>query len=249
MYQHILLGAANHDSTDNHKPDQFIAYLQSQYINQIPTQTSSYQWPPSPIQRVFELTMVKNKPDPRRPFSNKHIRLSMKGKVDDILRENSLIKLQEIFKEAEGKRKVILLEGAPGSGKSTLSRYICQQWVKGLLFQEYEVVILVQLRQPKYHRVETIFDLLPRLYSQAAKKIHANSGQGVLFILDGWDELPSHLRRQKESFYHTLIQQAELFRNPLYKSDVIVTSRPISCLLYTSPSPRDATLSRMPSSA
>ena len=32
-------------------------------------------------------------------------------------------------------------------------------------------------------------------------------------------------------------------------TQAVITSHPISCLLYTSPSPRDATLSRMPSSA
>ena len=33
------------------------------------------------------------------------------------------------------------------------------------------------------------------------------------------------------------------------KSDVLPEEKNITCLLYTSPSPRDATLSRMPSSA
>ena len=33
------------------------------------------------------------------------------------------------------------------------------------------------------------------------------------------------------------------------KLKAIVTAGPTNCLLYTSPSPRDATLSRMPSSA
>ena len=34
-----------------------------------------------------------------------------------------------------------------------------------------------------------------------------------------------------------------------YTKDVTKSDSPNSCLLYTSPSPRDATLSRMPSSA
>ena len=34
-----------------------------------------------------------------------------------------------------------------------------------------------------------------------------------------------------------------------YKIDIMIESGPNACLLYTSPSPRDATLSRMPSSA
>ena len=38
-------------------------------------------------------------------------------------------------------------------------------------------------------------------------------------------------------------------RNPLVDSHYFKTNKRYSCLLYTSPSPRDATLSRMPSSA
>ena len=38
-------------------------------------------------------------------------------------------------------------------------------------------------------------------------------------------------------------------RGTLERTDRNGTAKPIACLLYTSPSPRDATLSRMPSSA
>ena len=173
--------------------------------------------------------MVKNKPDPRRPYLTKHVRLSMKEKLNNIHQGRSLIKLQNIFKELKGKRKIVLLEGAPGSGKSTLSRYISQQWSKKLLFQEYDVVILVQLRDQKYHSDINFFDLLPAQHFQAMKKLIDIGGQGVLFILDGWDELSPQIRRQQDSIFHRLIQQASLHLNPLYKSDVIVTSRPIAC--------------------
>ena len=225
----VTVGAANNDSTNKYQSDinHLTDYLRCLYSNLIPTQTSIYQWPPSPTPRVFEITMIKNKPDPRRPCFNTFVRLSVKGKLDNIQQERSLIKLQEIFKELKGKRKIVLLEGAPGSGKSTLSRYICQQWSKKLLFQEYELVILVQLRQLKCHSTLSFVDLLPEQYSHAVKRLIANGGQGVLFILDGWDELSSPLRRQQNSIFHRLIQQADLHTNPLYKSDVILTSRPI----------------------
>jgi hypothetical protein len=153
----------------------------------------------------------------------------MKGKLNNIYQGRSLIKLQNVFKELKGKRKIVLLEGAPGSGKSTLSRYITQQWSEKLLFQEYDVVILVQLRDRKCHSGMDFVDLLPAQHSQAMKKLIENGGQGVLFILDGWDELSPQIRRQQNSIFHRLIQQASLHTNPLYKSDVIVTSRPIAC--------------------
>ena len=63
------------------------------------------------------------------------------------------------------------------------------------------------------------------MLQQAAKNICANDGRGVLFILDGWDELPSECRQM--SIFRRLIQP-ELSQNPLYESAVIVTSRPIA---------------------
>ena len=150
------------------------------------------------------------------------------------------------------------IEGAPGSGKSTLCVYICQQWENNQLLLEFTLVILIRLREPEVQEAKCIADLLPgrdpTMSQRAADRICANDGQGVLFILDGWDELSPHL--QQNSIFRKLVQPKFSHEIPLHKSAVIVTSRPISsgdlhqiCLLYTSPSPRDATLSRMPSSA
>ena len=73
---------------------------------------------------------------------------TISGKVDDNLNNVDKIptKLRDVFKEVQ--RKKVLMEGAPGCGKSTLSLYICQQWSDGQLFQEYKLVILVRLREP-----------------------------------------------------------------------------------------------------
>ena len=50
--------------------------------------------------------------------------------------------------------------------------------------------------------------------------------------------------RVKELIYEQLTDKRN--KTPI---DCIILSGPTGCLLYTSPSPRDATLSRMPSSA
>ena len=53
-----------------------------------------------------------------------------------------------------------------------------------------------------------------------------------------------------KKFALTELSYRELEENPqLVLDDIFQTALTISCLLYTSPSPRDATLSRMPSSA
>ena len=44
------------------------------------------------------------------------------------------VQLSELF-HTKAKRKVILLEGAAGCGKTTLTWHACQQWAEGKLFQ------------------------------------------------------------------------------------------------------------------
>ena len=148
--------------------------------------------------------------------------------MDDILLKKSPIDLEKLFMNIEGERKVILIDGAPGSGKSTLTVHICQRWSRGELFQEFTIVIFVQLRDPAVQSAQSIAELIPcpdiESAQQVASAIKANLGRGVLWVLDGWDELPSHLR--EKSFIRDLVTPS--LHSPITQSSVIVTSRPIS---------------------
>ena len=209
---------------------QYLDYLKYLYANLDKKPTTSNQWPPSATKKFFRLAMIKTATVRRGCVDDRFVRMTITGKVDDILQEKYLIQLKDIFKETEGQRKVILLEGAPGCGKSTLSVYICQQWKKGQLFNQFQLVILIRLRDPAIKNARSLADLLPcpdtKTAQQIAARMLANKCQDILFILDGWDELPPNL--QKESIFHQLIQPKLPQSNPLCESTVIVTSRPIS---------------------
>ena len=213
-----------------HDLDWYGSYLKNQYVEIFNLQVSANKWLPSPTQKIFNLAIIKKQKIQRGRVDNAFIDKTIRGQVDDILLEKSPIELKDIFKNIEGERKVILIDGAPGSGKSTLTVHICQQWGRGELFNEFTVVILVQLRDPRVQSAQLITDLLPTkdraMAEQAAKDIIANEGSDVLWILDGFDELPSHL--QKDSIISTLIRPNLYQENPLSKTAVIVTSRPIS---------------------
>ena len=144
--------------------------------------------------------------------------------MDEILLHKVPIELQDIFKKVnEGRQKKVLMEGAPGCGKSTLSFHICQQWADGQLFQEYNMVILVPLRDSIIMNAKHVADLLPRrdeaMGQDVMKAMNDNNGRGVLFVLDGWDELPHVVPG------HLVI--LELMRSAqLHESSIIITSRP-----------------------
>ena len=213
-----------------------VCYQYTQYLRWLyarlysKDQSSSDQWPPSATKKFFRLAMIETATVQRGKIEDKFVQMTITGKVDDILRHKYPIKLENIFKETRGRRKVVLLEGAPGCGKSTLSVYICQQWEKGQLFNQFKLVILIQLRDPAVKNAKGLADLLPCSNAKTAQLLAGImmeiKCQDVLFILDGWDELPSHLC--KISIFSDLVSSYLPSSNQLSGSTVIVTSRPIA---------------------
>ena len=154
------------------------------------------------------------------------VKHTITGKVDDILKKKVPIELKNIFVNIkEDQQRKVLIEGAPGCGKSTLSLHICHEWTKGNLFKEYNQVILVRLRELTVTNAKRIADLLPRrddtMGHDFEKEINSCDGKGILFVFDGWDELPTDAPGYK-------IIKNILNSKILHKSSIIITSRPVS---------------------
>ena len=125
-------------------------------------------------------------------------------------------------------RKVLLVEGEAGIGKTVLCTLIAKDWESGEHFQEFVLVLLLPLYQRNVTTASSLPKLLSNLYNMNEEKCHCvasflkrNYESNVLIIADGWDEFLHH----KESFLHDL-----LFGNLLPSSSVtvMITSRPAS---------------------
>ena len=126
-------------------------------------------------------------------------------------------------------RQVILIQGAPGSGKTTLANNICREWGMGRLIQHYLLVILLKLRDPRIAGMSDIRELIKHnigdadVAYEALHEIESREGEGTLLIFEGWDEL-SDDKQQKSLFSSIISNHVNVFN----KASVLITSRPSS---------------------
>ena len=125
---------------------------------------------------------------------------------------------------------LILIEGAPGIGKSVLLKEIAYRWGDKQLLQNFALVLLVCLRDPTLQQVKSIDDLLQLFFcigdkhaieivSACAQYLLANGGKSLTLLLDGYDEYPEHLQ-------HSSLVASILKRQVLPQCGLVVSSRP-----------------------
>ena len=151
------------------------------------------------------------------------------GSIDDILEWKAPIAMQDILKpNCRGQEAYpvtqLLIEGAPGIGKSTFAWEVCQKWGRHQLFNEYSLMVLLRFRDKRVQDAESISDLfyhpLTKLRSEIVDHICSTGGHGLLIILEGFDEAPASKRTMDTIF-------VRLFRGQeLPKATVILTTRP-----------------------
>ena len=156
------------------------------------------------------------------------------GFIDDILEWKAPIRMEDILKPNYGYNSQkqtqeyqvtqLLIEGAPGIGKSTFAWEVCQKWGQHQLFNEYSLVVLLKFRDKRVQEAKSVSDLfyhpLPELRSDAVRDIFLSGGQGLLLILEGFDEAPASKQTMDSIFVRP-------FRGlELPKATVILTTRP-----------------------
>ena len=146
---------------------------------------------------------------------------TLHGHADEILKQKKPIAIETVLEPPEGQQnmKCIFVEGAPGIGKSTFALEFCRIQEK---LKIYSLVVLLRLREKHVQGIKSTNDLFYQntdLQQAVTKEVVACSGKNVLFVLDGFDELPTELR--KNSFIVELIQGKHL-----PECTILVTSRP-----------------------
>ena len=135
--------------------------------------------------------------------------------------------MDQIASKVEGKfSKLVVIKGAPGGGKTTLSWELCRRWANGEVWTDYSLVVLLRLRDKNVQEAVELVDLFQCENTEASKNIVATTiiqnhhGHGILFILEGLDELPPSLRENDSIFMKLITGRL------LPASTVLVTTRP-----------------------
>lgn len=190
---------------------------------------------PPPSEKYINLVITTRERVQSEGVDEEHLLLALHGDTPgmaDYMRKNDqkvAIDVTDIFSINNEKLKIILIEGAPGSGKTTLSRYIVQEWRADRLFKQFSLVLLIQLCDKEIQEAQGLADLLLFEFNLADRKvitaaIEEIDGEGILLLFDGWDELPKE--KQRKSVFLDVIKHPG--RHRLLKATVLITSQPIA---------------------
>ena len=177
------------------------------------------------------VSVTSNEPTAKHPGLHSHDKLGEALKASKATTDISEI-LAPL--EVSDKAQIILIEGAPGIGKTILLKHIAYSWAEQGMLQKYELLLLVYLRDPIVQKMTSLKELFQYFcykhniegedVATCIQHISSNQGKTLILLLDGYDEIPEELRG------NSLIADI-LNRQVLPDCGLVVSSRPHASVL------------------
>ena len=187
--------------------------------------SQAYKWPLTPSTQYINLAIIKSEPVSREQ-ADEFTRLTLHGDIDQVLHKKKHTEITDILKPKHGEKlRFVLVEGAPGVGKSTLAWELCRRWGEMEALKQYSLVVLLKLRDERIQKATRVANFFYHadtdLQKAVFKEVKAREGEGVLLIMDGADECPPSFWRDYRSLIHRI-----LCGYLLPKANILVTTRP-----------------------
>ena len=200
----------------------YAQYLRSVYARRS-RPIEERKWHPISTKSFINLAMICKRKE-KKAEMDEFTAATIRGNIDDIIDSKKPINLKDIGSLENGSRaRCILVQGAPGIGKTMLAWQLCRKWGEKKLLQDYPIVVLLKMRDKSVQKAKQLGDLFtvqdPEMAKELCKEIGKNAGKSLLLVLEGYDELPLVLQ-QKSIFSDIIIGEL------LPEATVLITSRP-----------------------
>ena len=218
-------------------------YLQKCYINSRYSPTVD-EWPPNQPRHYTTLALIhyKDKTTDVTVISVTQ-ELSVIGRLQDVSSSSGSISqtqnmysnitknISDIFISVTASNGltinpcIILIQGAPGIGKTVLAKEIAFQWANDKLLIDKKFLFLLFLRQYNFKNMVTVQSLIQYMVKSdditacLTKYLLQTEGENLTIVLDGYDEISAEDR--KGSIITDIIHR-KLFA----KCCLVITSRP-----------------------
>ena len=201
----------------------FQKYLKSVYIKQ--KLLTNDDWPPMLHSHFIELPLARVPKEISRPKFDSSLLFTHEKKDYEMEILSSYVQMFQYHQDED--HQVMVIEGNPGSGKTTLSYKICKDWAEDIILKDISLIILCILRDPRVSNATTLDDLI-RLESgsraqaeEISNDLTISHGKNVIIWLEGWDEL--EYSKRSDSLFTDLISC-----RLLPEAIIVVTTRPVA---------------------
>ena len=218
---------------------------------EVHSRTEEDTWPPDMPNQFTPLVLIHHQRQHTKEQRTEIAKITHSGRIKDMvsgtgsahdqrpLREilegstvtKNITEILAPLEKDEGPKntRFVLIEGAPGIGKSMLMNEIAFMWSKKVQLRKYKLVLLIRLRDPNFQEVKFLDDILkcfcigdrraPQIAAACSKYLLQSGGRELAFLFDGYDEFPKEL--QSGSLIDNILR-----RKLLPKCGLVVSSRP-----------------------